>query len=82
MGGLTDKELRKANNKLRVLAWHYESRCNRYKELKNEIKELADEYGDRRYSKNNMEMYNDLMMIVDKMERIDYDPHDKSEVQA
>lgn len=72
---MTDKELRRTNNKLRVLAWEHETRCNRYKELKIEIERLADEYGDKKYSKHNQEMYVDLMSIVDRMTQIDQDPH-------
>lgn len=65
----------KINNKLRVLAWEHEIRCNRYRELKLEIEQLADEYGDKRFSKHNGEMHNDLMNIIEKMEQIDRDPH-------
>lgn len=71
---MTDKELRRTNNKLRVLAWEHETRCNRYKELKIEIEQLAEKY---RYNKrtNNQAVYFDLIEIVDRMTEIDRDPH-------
>ncbi len=72
---IADKELRKINNKLRVLSWEHETRCNKYKELKLEVESLAKKYMYDKLS-DHREVYLDLMGIVDKMAEIDENPHD------
>lgn len=70
-----NKRLRKQINKMRVLAWEHESRCNKYKNLKDAIEDVSEKYGDRSNADFNPKVYEDFLEIISAMEQIDYDPH-------
>lgn len=75
-----NKRLRRQINKMRVLAWEHESRCNKYKNLKNAVEDVSEKFGDRGNADFNPKVYEVFLEIISAMEQIDYDPHEHKQV--
>lgn len=70
-----NKRLRRQMNKMRVLTWRHESRCNKYKNLKNAVEDVSEKFGDINSADFNPKVYEVFLEIISAMEQIDYDPH-------